>query len=256
MKFSEEKIRSFIRKTILEQAPLRAQITPVEDQALEIVKAVINTIGAGPLVDILLSASEETNQHSDSANTILSTVMSLTSASLLKSKSGNLKKLGGILGFATGLYGAFTYLPELLEKSTKQLKTIEGVLLKQRKLGRKPIDKLSSVETKSPITGTTFTHQLVVDAIASSIDSADPSERGLYGKLIASSYMSLDGKTAQGPVITDRFAKEIMQRRKILKEEANKIMQKLVTEKWKDLSPKIKKDFAALAIKAQQKNKA
>lgn len=262
MRLTEQQIRNIIRKTILEQAAptLRAEIEPASAQALEAVKTAIGITGGPAILEMLISLKQGDTEGltekgaEESAEPILDKAIEISSKDLIKSGAQGLKNILGAVFLAKSIYGTFTYLPNLLMKSIEQMKTVEGILKKQASLLKKPVDKLDSSTKPSPITGTVITHQMAVDAIAASIDSGDKETQGFYASLIAPEYLSLNGYTLKGPVITQRFAAEILKRRKQLEDQITKEMKDLVTKNWSALSPEVQKDFEMLA-KAAVKRK-
>jgi hypothetical protein len=130
----------------------------------------------------------------------------------------------GPLLLVAAVWGAFNFLPNMLQKSIEQLDTVEGVLKKLRALrrtgGKDTPLKLTDI-ARNPgktLVVKSWSRYEMVDYLAAVMDTQEG--KRLYLELISEEYTDLNGKKRKGPLIDKDFTTAILKRRKTIKTEA------------------------------------
>ena len=144
-------------------------------------------------------------------------------------------RLAGPMFLVAAVWGAFNYLPDLMQKSLEQLDTVEGILKALRRLrstaGNDSPLKLTDITDKpgKTLISKSWSRKEMVDYIASVMELKEG--KRLYSELIAEKYIDLNGKKQQGPLIGKDFSTAILKRRKSIKlEAAEKIKAQLLVK--------------------------
>ena len=126
------------------------------------------------------------------------------------------------------VWGAYAYLPKMIQKSIDQLSTVEGILKAMKGLKKRPL-KLADIASNpgQALISKSWSRKEMVDYIASVMEVDEG--RRLYTHLIADEYRDLNGIRTEGPVIGKDFSSAILKRRKSIKlEAAEKIKEQLI----------------------------
>ena len=193
--------------------------------------SVLGTFQAASLLSVLLTASggEITavqKQDPAGAATLMKKALmqkASTSASTLIRNTG---RLAGPVFMIAAVWGAFNYLPNMLQKSIEQLDTVEGILKQLRRLRRQsgndtPI-KLTDITNKpgKTLIAKSWSRKEIVDYFAAVMETQEGKQ--LYLEVISEEYTDLDGKKRKGPLVGKDFSTAILKRRKSIKSEAAK----------------------------------
>ena len=154
-----------------------------------------------------------------------------TTSTLLKKALTGIKVVGSFAApmiVLSAVWGAYAYLPKMIQKSIDQLNTVEGILKTMKGLKKRPL-KLTDI-TNNPgqtLISKSWSQKEMVDYIASVMEVDEG--RRLYTHLIADEYRDLNGIRTEGPVIGKDFSSAILKRRKSIKlEAAEKIKEQLI----------------------------
>lgn len=193
--------------------------------------SVLGAFQAAPLLSVLITASGGLSKTAENNAT---GVESLMKKALMQKASSpyastlirNIGSLAGPVFMLAAVWGAFNYLPNMLQKSIEQLETVEGILKQLRRVRRDsgndtPI-KLTDIANKpgKTLIVKSWSRKEIVDYFAAVMETQEGKQ--LYLEVISEEYTDLDGKKRKGPLVGKDFSTAILKRRKSIKAEAAK----------------------------------